>query len=125
MTLQRLEGERSGERPKYRLNFDTALRYDCCVAGDRLRTVMSSIMRRRRGLISAIGDLLSEGLGCEPTILSDRSRLVRPLVKCRESGFVQSASSGGAWGMAVRAAADLHLQWAFDFGLQRYREKTP
>src|SRR6516225_610835 len=54
---------RSGERPKYRLNFDTALRYDCCVAGDRLRTVMSSIMRRRRGLISAIGNLLSEGLG--------------------------------------------------------------
>src|SRR5205085_4704865 len=26
-----------------------ALRYDCCVAGDRLRTVMSSIIRRRRG----------------------------------------------------------------------------
>ena len=26
---------------------------------------MSSIMRRRRGLISAIGNLLSEGLGCE------------------------------------------------------------
>ena len=33
----------------------TALRYDCCVAGDRLRTVMFSIIRRRRGLISAIG----------------------------------------------------------------------
>jgi len=30
-----------------------------------LRTVMSSIIRRRRGLISAIGNLLSEGLGCE------------------------------------------------------------
>ena len=47
--------KRSGERPKYRPNFDTALRYECCVAGDRSRTVMSSIMRRRRGLISAIG----------------------------------------------------------------------
>jgi hypothetical protein len=31
-----------------------ALRYDRCVAGDSLRTVMSSIMRRRRGLISTI-----------------------------------------------------------------------
>ena len=30
-----------------------------CVAGERLRTVMSSIMGRRRGLISAIGGLLS------------------------------------------------------------------
>jgi hypothetical protein len=59
------QARRSGERPKCRLNFDTALRYDCCVAGDRLRIVMSSIMRRRRGLISAIGNLLSEGLGCE------------------------------------------------------------
>src|SRR6266700_7044785 len=37
--------------------------YDRCVAGDRLRTVMSSIMRRRRGLIVAIGYLLSGGLG--------------------------------------------------------------
>jgi hypothetical protein len=46
----------SGERPKYRLNFETALMYDRCVAGDMLRTVMSSIMRRRRGLISAISE---------------------------------------------------------------------
>jgi hypothetical protein len=37
--------------------------------------------------VPAIGDLLSEVLGCEPTILSDRRRLVRPLLKCRESGF--------------------------------------
>src|SRR5438034_6957660 len=37
--------------------------YDRCVAGDILRTVMSSIMRRRRGLIVAIGYLLSGGLG--------------------------------------------------------------
>src|SRR5271170_4813435 len=37
--------------------------YDRCVAGDRLRTVMSSIMRRRRGLISAIGVLLSARVG--------------------------------------------------------------
>jgi hypothetical protein len=28
--------------------------YDCWVAGDRLRIVISSIIRRRRGLISAI-----------------------------------------------------------------------
>jgi hypothetical protein len=46
--------------PKYRLNFETALIYDRCVAGDRLRTVMSSITRRRRGLKSAISILLSE-----------------------------------------------------------------
>jgi hypothetical protein len=30
---------------------------------------MSSIMRRRRGLISAIGNLLSERLGCEKRVL--------------------------------------------------------
>ena len=46
----------SGERPKYRLNFETALMYDRCVAGDMLLIVMSSIMRRRRGLISAISE---------------------------------------------------------------------
>jgi len=39
---------------EYRLNFETAWTYDCWVAGDRLRIVMSSIIRRRRGLISAI-----------------------------------------------------------------------
>src|ERR1700674_5374659 len=55
---------RSGDRPKYRLNFETAL-MDRCVAGDRLRTVMSSIMRRRRGLKSAISILLSEGGGLQ------------------------------------------------------------
>src|ERR1700687_4787646 len=38
---------------------------DRCVAGDRLRTVMSSIMRRRRGLKSAISILLSEGGGLQ------------------------------------------------------------
>jgi hypothetical protein len=38
----------------------------------RLRTVMSSAMRRRRGLISAIGGLsCPEGWASTPTILSD------------------------------------------------------
>jgi hypothetical protein len=55
---------------------------------------MSSIMRRRRGLISAIGNLLSEGLGCEkPTILSDRRQLLRQPLNCRASGFVQSQNA--------------------------------
>src|SRR5579872_799394 len=54
---------RSGERSKYRLNFDTALRYDCCVAGDRLRTVTSSMVPRRRELISAIGKPPVRGVG--------------------------------------------------------------
>src|SRR4051812_45357803 len=49
----------SGVRPKKRPNLATACTYDRCVAGDRLRTVMSSIIRRRRGLISVIGDLPS------------------------------------------------------------------
>src|SRR3954452_5625324 len=35
------------------------------LAGDRLRTVMSSIMRRRRGLKSPISMLLSEGDGLQ------------------------------------------------------------
>src|SRR6476646_3568483 len=57
----------SGERPKKRPNLATACTYDRCVAGDRLRTVMSSIMRRRRGLKSAISKLLSEGWVATPT----------------------------------------------------------
>ena len=36
-------------------NFATACTYDRCVAGERLRTVISSIIRRRRGLIAVIG----------------------------------------------------------------------
>src|SRR4051794_24133520 len=39
--------------------------YDCWVERDRLRIVMSSIMRRRRGLIVAIGDSCREGGGCD------------------------------------------------------------
>jgi hypothetical protein len=50
---------RSGERPKYRLNFATAWMEERCIAGDRLQIVMFSIMRRRRELVSAIGVLLS------------------------------------------------------------------
>ena len=46
---------RAGDLPKYRLNFATSRMYDCCVAGDRLRIVISSIIRRRSGLIVAIG----------------------------------------------------------------------
>src|SRR6187402_1354334 len=38
--------------------------YDCCVESDRLRTVMSSIMRRRRGLIVARAPVL-RGSGCD------------------------------------------------------------
>ena len=49
-----LQPEPIGERVKWRLNFETAWTYDCWVAEDRLRIVMSSIIRRRRGLISAI-----------------------------------------------------------------------
>ncbi|MTW19243.1 hypothetical protein GJ689_23890 [Rhodoplanes serenus] len=42
------------------------------VAGGRWRTVMSWIMRRRRGFVVAISNLLSESLGFDTTILSDR-----------------------------------------------------
>jgi hypothetical protein len=56
-----------------------------------LRTVMSSIMRRRRGLISAIGMLLS-GRGLSNPILPVRSAHgdAAPLPR---SGFVQSTES--------------------------------
>src|ERR1700716_2033734 len=64
--------------------------YDRCVAGDRLRTVMSSIMRRRRGLKSAISILLSEGVGSNTHILSARRRSTPPCPLRRGSGFVQS-----------------------------------
>ena len=39
----------------------------CCVAGDKLRIVMSSIMRRRRGV--------SRLWGCNPETLADRTSL--------------------------------------------------
>src|ERR1700682_4593151 len=88
----------SGERPKKRPNLATACTYDRCVAGDRLRTVMSSIMRRRSGLISVIGGLPSRvgvkhpNLADQPTSLRRERRLgyrVSGLVQSpqRESGF--------------------------------------
>src|ERR1700720_4514211 len=92
----------SGERPKEktqranglaqkRPDLATACTYDRCVAGDRLRTVMSSIMRRRSGLISAIGGLPSRvgvkhpNLADQPTSLRRERRL-----GYRVSGLVQS-----------------------------------
>src|SRR4051795_10410427 len=81
----------SGERPKKRPNLATACTYDRCVAGDRLRTVMSSIMRRRSGLISVIGGLPSRvgvkhpNLADQPTSLPRERRL-----GYRVSGLVQS-----------------------------------
>src|SRR6266446_2852425 len=68
--------------------------WDRCVAGDRLRTVMSSIMRRRRGLKSAISILLPEGVGSNTHILSGRRRSTPPRHARRGSGFVQSRSKG-------------------------------
>src|SRR6202171_3663247 len=81
----------SGERPKKRPNLATACTYDRCVAGHRLRTVMSSIMRRRSGLISVIGGLPSRvgvkhpNLADQPTSLRRERRL-----GYRVSGLVQS-----------------------------------
>src|SRR5258708_3242847 len=54
---------------------------------------MSSIMRRRRGLKSAISILLSEGLGSNTHILSARRRSTPPCPSRRGSGFVQSLLS--------------------------------
>ena len=85
----------SGERPKKRPNLATACTYDRCVAGDRLRTVMSSIMRRRSGLISAIGGLPFQGWGeapkpwqtarPEPSATAERTSRVSGLVQSRLS----------------------------------------
>src|SRR5271165_4225260 len=44
---------------------------DCCVARERLRIVMSSIMRWRRGRVVAIGASCPERGGCDHHILSD------------------------------------------------------
>src|SRR3954451_18544384 len=54
---------------------------------------MSSIMRRRRGLKSAISILLSEGVGSNTHILSARRRTTPPCPLRRGSGFVQSQTS--------------------------------
>src|SRR5512134_1958468 len=63
-----------------------------CFAGDRLRTVMSSVMRRRKGLISAIGEAPVLRIGLQQTaILSDgSSSLLTAHHHSRDSGFVQS-----------------------------------
>src|SRR5271166_3613969 len=46
--------------------------YDCCVARERLRIIMSSIMRWRRGLVVPIGGPpVMRGGGCDDHILSD------------------------------------------------------
>src|SRR4029077_17841646 len=52
---------------------------------------MSSIMRRRRGLKSAISILLSEGVGSNTHILSARRRSTPACPSRRGSGFVQSS----------------------------------
>src|SRR6185295_18044231 len=52
---------------------------------------MSSIMRQRRGLKSAISILLSEGVGSNTHILSARRRTTPPCPLRRGSGFVQSS----------------------------------
>src|SRR5260221_7429186 len=64
---------------------------DRCVAGDKLRTVMSSIMRRRKGLIVAIWKPPVWGVGCNTHILSGRRPFTRPRRSRRDSGFVQSS----------------------------------
>src|SRR5438874_5856943 len=51
---------------------------------------MSSIMRRRRGLISAIGGSCPEGWASTTTILSDRRPSPIRSPHSRGSGFVQS-----------------------------------
>src|ERR1700694_5964956 len=56
---------------------------------------MSSIMRRRRGLKSAISILLSEGVGSNTHILSARRRSTPPRHARRDSGFVQSTDHMG------------------------------
>ena len=90
----------SGERPKKRPNLATACTYDRCVAGDRLRTVMSSIMRRRSGLISAIGGLPFQGWGeapkpwqtarPEPSATAERTSRVSGLVQSTLNGHLPS-----------------------------------
>ena len=42
----------SGERPKKTVKFSTAARYPRCVQAVKPRTVMSSVMRRRNGLMA-------------------------------------------------------------------------
>src|ERR1700682_5130315 len=81
----------SGERPKKRPNLATACTYDRCVAGDRLRTLLSSIMRRRSGLISVIGGLRSR-VGVKHPTLADQptSRRRERRLGYRVSGLVQS-----------------------------------
>src|SRR5260221_12936810 len=81
--------------------------YDRCVAGDRLRTVMSSIMRRRRGLIFAIGGSRLKDWASTTAILSDRRPSPNRLLQSRDSGFVQSPECPQVLGHAHISRKDL------------------
>src|ERR1700732_3340641 len=70
---------------------------------------MSSIMRRRRGLKSAISILLSEGVGSNTHILSARRRSTPPRHARRDSGFVQSPFE---WPMSGKF--DFHRSSVYD-----------
>src|SRR5260221_8355588 len=76
----------SGERPRKVASLLTARIYSRCVSGTNLRTLMSSSMRRRSGLmgISLIGGSCLEVGVLDPSILKTE----RPPVTCaRSNGY--------------------------------------
>src|SRR6516165_7210015 len=67
--------------------------YDCWVERDRLRIVMSSIMRRRRGLIVALGDYCREGGGCDDPHPLRQETLDQQLSSGRARRYSRAAGS--------------------------------
>src|SRR4051794_15774307 len=70
--------------------------YDCWVERDRLRIVMSSIMRRRRGLIVAIGNSCREGGGCDDPHLLRQETLDQLLSSSGARRYSRAARSFNA-----------------------------
>lgn len=80
---------RSAEMPRKLRN---CMKVGTRVTGERLRIVVSSIIRRRRGLVSVIViSCLTVGKQANPSKQQRNWQISQP--KCRDSGFVQSLQS--------------------------------
>ena len=82
------------------------------MAGDRLRIVMSSIMRRRRGLNSAISvtPVRKFALQQAQSLKTRASTANRP-AKCRVSGFVQLACISSSINAILALTGDKPREW--------------
>src|SRR5271166_4493989 len=86
--------------------------YDCCVARERLRIIMSSIMRWRRGLVVPIGGPpVMRGGGCDDHILSDGRLHLSPFPPAPKEQVrsIRSGDVGNAFALSKRSGISTAL----------------